>query len=133
MKSQYWKFGVVAILAVALAAVLINKHTLTQQGAQASTVQAQPLPRLLDLGSRKCIPCKMMTPVLDQLSREYRGKLAVEFVDVNQNPGAADKYRIQSIPTQIFFDIKGREFYRHEGFFPKEDILAKFREKGITF
>ena len=91
------------------------------------------LPRLLDLGAKKCIPCKMMAPLLEELAKDYKGRLDVEFIDVWENPGAAEKHGIQSIPTQIFYDADGKEFFRHVGFYPKEDILAKFKDKGITF
>jgi thioredoxin 1 len=88
-------------------------------------------PKLLDLGATKCIPCKMMVPVLDELTKEYKGKLKVEFIDVWKDRTAAEKYKIQSIPTQIFYDAKGKELYRHVGFYPKADILAKFKELGV--
>jgi thioredoxin 1 len=89
------------------------------------------LPKLLDLGAKKCIPCKMMALVLSDLKKEYKGKLAVEFIDTWENPKAAEKYKIKTIPTQILFDRKGKEFFRHEGYFPKEDILKTFRKHGI--
>jgi thioredoxin 1 len=89
------------------------------------------LPRLVDLGAGKCIPCKMMAPILEELAREYKGKLKVEFIDVWQNPEAARKYGVRVIPTQIFYDEKGEEFFRHEGFYSKEDILRKFKDQGI--
>ncbi|HQK87636.1 MAG TPA: thioredoxin family protein, partial [Acidobacteriota bacterium] len=75
----------------------------------------------------------MMAPLLEELARDYKGRMDVEFIDVWENPGAAEKYKIQSIPTQIFYDAEGNEFFRHVGFYPKEDILARFKEKGITF
>lgn len=89
------------------------------------------LPRLLDLGATKCIPCKMMVPVLDELTKEYKGKLKVEFIDVWENQAAAEKYKVQSIPTQIFFNANGKEVYRHTGFISKEDILKTFKEHNI--
>lgn len=89
------------------------------------------LPRLVDLGATKCIPCKMMAPILEELKKEYKGKLVVVFIDVWENRGEAEKYGIQSIPTQIFYDENGKEFSRHEGFFPKEDILKTFKDNGI--
>ena len=100
------------------------------------TVAPQPpkpkaLPKLVDLGATKCIPCKMMAPILEELAKEYKGKLVVEVIDVWENPGAGEGYGITSIPTQIFYDENGREFFRHVGFYPKEDILAKFEEQGI--
>jgi thioredoxin 1 len=89
------------------------------------------LPRIVDLGASKCIPCKMMVPVLEELTAEQKGKLVVEFIDVWKNQAEGEKYGIRSIPTQIFFDENGKEFFRHEGFFAKEDIIAKFKEQGI--
>ena len=91
----------------------------------------QGLPRLLDLGATKCIPCKMMAPILDELKEQYAGVFAVEFIDVWEKPAEAEKYGIESIPTQIFFDASGKELFRHEGFFSKEEILAKWKEFGV--
>jgi len=90
------------------------------------------LPRLLDLGAGKCIPCKMMAPILEELKTEYAGAMVVVFIDVWQDKDAGQKYGIQSIPTQIFYDASGKELFRHEGFFAKEEILAKWKELGIT-
>ncbi len=93
--------------------------------------QKQPLPRLVDLGATKCIPCKMMAPILDDLKRTYAGRLDVQFIDVWENPDAGKKYGISVIPTQIFYDSAGKELFRHEGFLGKEDILAKWKELGV--
>lgn len=97
---------------------------------QAKPVQAR-LPRMLELGADKCIPCKMMKPIIEELQKEYKGRLQMDFIDVWKNPGAAEKYGINTIPTQIFYDTDGKEFFRHVGFFSKEEILATFEEHGI--
>jgi len=89
------------------------------------------LPRMVDLGADKCIPCKMMAPILEQLKSEYEETLIVDFIDVWKNPDEGPKYNIKLIPTQIFFDASGKERFRHEGFFSKEDILAKWKELGV--
>jgi len=91
----------------------------------------EKLPKLIDLGAGKCIPCKMMAPILDELKTEYAGKLTVEVIDVWENPKEGEKYGISLIPTQIFYDPEGKEFQRHEGFMSKEDILATFKQKGM--
>jgi thioredoxin 1 len=96
-----------------------------------ATSSAKTLPRLVDLGAGHCIPCKEMAPILEELKNELKGKVVVEVIDLNENPSAADEYRIRVIPTQIFFSADGEELYRHEGFFPKEDILAKLTELGM--
>lgn len=102
-----------------------------QQKPTAVKKSSAKLPRLVDLGATKCIPCKMMAPILEELAKEYKGKLDVQFIDVWENQKAGQKYGIKSIPTQIFYDANGKEFFRHEGFFSKEDILAKFEAQGI--
>lgn len=91
------------------------------------------LPKLLDLGAHKCIPCKMMAPILDELKKEYTGIFEVEFIDVWQmeNIPIAEKYKIESIPTQIFLDSEGKELFRHVGFYSKENILSKWKELGL--
>lgn len=96
-----------------------------------SAPAGQILPRLVDLGAGKCIPCKMMAPILEDLKRTYVGKLDVVFIDVWENPDAGKKYGINLIPTQIFYDAAGKELYRHEGFFGQDDILAKWKELGV--
>jgi thioredoxin 1 len=53
-------------------------------------------------------------------------------VDVWENPKAGQPYGIKMIPTQIFYDAAGKELFRHEGFFSKEDILAKWKELGVN-
>ena len=95
------------------------------------TKEVKTLPRLVDLGADKCIPCKMMAPLLEELKKEYADKFRVEFYDVWKNPDVSKEYGIKLIPTQIFFDASGKELFRHEGFFSKEDILAKWKELGV--
>jgi thioredoxin 1 len=87
--------------------------------------------KLLNLGAGKCIPCKMMAPILEELKKEYAGRLEVEFIDVWQNPDAGKVYNIDIIPTQIFYDSEGQERFRHVGFFGKADILGKWKELGV--
>lgn len=102
--------------------------------AVSSTVAepAAKLPKLVDLGAKKCIPCKKMAPILDELTSEYAGIMDVEFIDVwqEENVPKAQKYGIESIPTQIFLDADGKELWRHEGFISKEDILEKLKSLG---
>lgn len=95
--------------------------------------ETKNLPRLVDLGADKCIPCKMMAPILADLKKEYAGRLEVIFIDVWKNRDAGKPYGIQIIPTQIFFSAGGKELFRHQGFFSKEDILAKWKELGFSF
>jgi thioredoxin 1 len=108
-----------------------NKIT-TENKPTPQTVEAAGLPRLVDLGADKCIPCKMMAPILQELKATYTGKLQVDFIDVWKNPDEARKSDIRIIPTQIFYDASGKELFRHEGFFSREDILSKWKEFGVN-
>ncbi len=133
------KIVVVAALILSVAAIVQikqrGKQTDAVQGLATPAVAAEPtasgLPRLVDLGADKCIPCKMMAPVLEELREQYKGRLDVVFLDVWKNPNVSKQYGIQVIPTQIFYDATGKERFRHEGFFSKDDILAKWRELGV--
>jgi thioredoxin 1 len=137
--SKTLKIGVVAGLIVAVAAIALLKQqdngTDAARGPSAPVVAAagtaSGVPRLVDLGSVTCIPCKMMAPILEELKKEYAGRLSVEFYDVVQKPEVAKKYSMKLMPTQIFFDASGKERFRHEGFFAKDDILAKWKELGV--
>ena len=97
----------------------------------ASASTAQPVPRLVDVGAGKCIPCKAMAPILEQLRTDYAGRMEVVFVDVWKAPDQADAYRIHMIPTQIFYAANGRELARHEGFMSREEILAQWKVLGV--
>jgi thioredoxin 1 len=89
------------------------------------------VPRLVDLGAGKCIPCKEMAPILAQLRTDYAGRLDVVFIDVWERPEEARAYRVVMIPTQIFYAADGREVARHEGFIDREAILAKWKALGV--
>jgi thioredoxin 1 len=128
-----------AILAAALfvftAAFLLKGSEERASAAARDQVSAPrteaPLPRLVDLGSDKCIPCKKMAPILDELRHEYGETFVVEFIDVWKDPEAGKPFGIRVIPTQVFIDAHGAERYRHEGFIGKEAILAKWEELGV--
>ena len=133
------KVAIILILAVAVGAVVVVKQTEEVEESQTDPVasavaaeQEKPIPKLLDLGADKCIPCKKMAPILDALKEEYKGQFDVVFIDVWKNPDASKKHGVRLIPTQIFFDADGQELFRHEGFYSREDILGKWKELGIT-
>ena len=100
---------------------------------QAKSGETLAPPKLVDLGAETCIPCKMMAPILEELRTEFKSRLDVVFIDVRENPDQAKEYGIKLIPTQIFYDGAGKELFRHEGFYSKEDILGKWKEFGFDF
>jgi thioredoxin 1 len=86
---------------------------------------------MVDLGAASCIPCKMMAPILDKLEKRYKGKAAVVFIDLRYDREAIQRFGIQGIPTQIFFDKAGKEVYRHMGFMSEDAIVAQLKSMGV--
>lgn len=99
----------------------------------ASSVSAAQLPKLIDLGADKCIPCIQMAPILDELKEDYAGRMEVKFIDVWKHREEAAEYGVRMIPTQIFYGADGKELYRHQGFIGREDILAQWQKLGYSF
>ncbi len=99
-----------------------------------SVIPQAPVPgmvTMVDIGAKKCIPCKMMAPIMEELEKEYHGKAAIVFIDVWENPSAGGKFGIRVIPTQIFYDASGKETLRHEGFLDKDSIVAELKKLGV--
>jgi thioredoxin 1 len=94
----------------------------------------KPLVTFIELGSVNCIPCKAMRPVMTDIETSYSGKAKVLFYDVWTKEGEpyGRQYGIKVIPTQVFLDKDGKEFFRHEGFFLASDIKQLLKEHGIA-
>ncbi len=88
-------------------------------------------PTVLDIGASSCIPCKMMKPIFEELEKEYEGKANILLLEISDYRDIANKYKVRVIPTQIFFDKNGNQYWRHEGFLSKEDIIKKLNEAGV--
>jgi thioredoxin 1 len=99
--------------------------------AAATEVPVKGMVTMIDLGAKKCIPCKMMAPILEKLEKVYAARAAVVFFDVWEDPAPAKRFGIRTIPTQIFFDKDGKEVYRHEGFLSEEEIVRRFKDMGV--
>ena len=133
MKENTKKYLILGALVVVVCGVMIAKNLKTHQqaaGMADDTVIGKGKPVLLELGSHSCVPCKKMMPILAELSIEQTA-FTVSFVDVWAAEEKSEQYNIELIPTQIFFDKDGAELFRHVGFYPKEDILKKWKELGI--
>ncbi len=92
---------------------------------------SRALPRMVDLGKTWCIPCKQMVAVLQEAELRYKGKAVIEFIDLDKRPEAAQEYKIMMIPTQIFFTADGKEFERHVGYLPFEQVEKIFTKMGV--
>jgi thioredoxin 1 len=111
--------------------------TKSGQAAMKETAKAETNSQILvtfvELGSVNCIPCKMMQPVMAEIEKEYGTQVKVVFYDVWTQAGQpyAEKYQIRAIPTQVFLDKDGKEYFRHMGFFPKADIVKVLKKQGV--
>ena len=122
--------GIIA-LSLLLIATAANAELPSATPADVSQALASGKPTVIDLGARTCIPCKKMAPILESLSAEYRGRINVLFIDVHEDQAAAKKFRVQMIPTQIFFNAQGKEVKRHIGFMDRSDILKELKAVGM--
>ena len=87
----------------------------------------------IELGSVRCIPCRKMEAVLDNIRENYSNDVKVVFYDVWTEAGKpyAKQYKIQAIPTQVFLDKDGKEYFRHVGYFPKEEVIKILKQKDV--
>ena len=128
------------VLCIGLLAVMLHAATSSDETQKNSTTQKKEEKNaigikvtFIELGSVRCIPCKKMQPVMDEIKKEYKGQVKVIFYDVWTSEGKpyAYKYKIRLIPTQVFLDKDGKEYYRHEGFFPKDELVKVLKQKGV--
>ena len=87
----------------------------------------------VELGSVKCVPCRMMQPVMKNIEGKYGSQIKVIFHDIwnEDQKKYAREYDIQVIPTQVFLDKEGKEVFRHEGYFPESEIDALLAKHGL--
>ena len=124
---------------IGLAIISAIKNRFADNSAESSLhpsdikeVPVKGMVTLLDLGADKCVPCKMMAPILEELEKAYKDKAAIVFIDVWKKPEYAKKFNIQAIPTQIFFDKDGKEVFRNTGFLDKKSIIEKMKQLGVS-
>ncbi len=131
-KSKRTAYPVLFIGVLVLLAGCIQERDITGNNGSDLPAGAEQIV-FIELGSVNCIPCKQMQPVINAIENEYKGKVKVVFYDVWTKDGKqyADKYKIRLIPTQVFLDKQGNEIFRHEGFFPKEEIEKIFENAGV--
>ena len=133
MRSYTLVAAIVFLAATAVAGAA--GYTLTQRvpdaqsGAVAGDVVQQALrlgkPVVAEFGATSCESCREMKLVLGALAREHGDRVTVVDIDLLKNTGYAARYRIQLIPTQLFFDVQGRELGRHMGKISGNEILAR--------
>jgi thioredoxin 1 len=96
-----------------------------------SDVPVKGMVTMIDLGADKCIPCKMMAPIMAKLEKVYEGRATIVFIDVWKHNEQAGRFGIRAIPTQIFYNESGMEVYRHVGFMGEKAIVDQLKKMGI--
>jgi len=118
---------------ILLSLLLLITLNLTAETAPAdTTLTTKPQITFLEFGSTTCVPCKMMEGVLEEVRIIYGDSVEVTFHNVNENRELSKEWGIKLIPTQIFLDAEGKEFHRHQGYYPTEEIVKVFAEQGLT-
>ncbi len=130
------KRKLIVALSFALLHAVIVDHVVAQSKSGAREKEPLKEPALItfiELGSVKCIPCKMMQPVMKSIEEKYGSQIDVVFYDVwtRKQSQYAQSYKIRVIPTQVFLDKKGTEVFRHEGFFPEAEIDTLLQKRGL--
>jgi len=100
-----------------------NVREVTDRTFAQEVLQSTP-PVLVDFWADWCAPCKVIAPIVEELAREYEGRLKVMKLDVDANPRTASAYRVQSIPTVLLFK-DGEPAERIVGAVPKQVIADK--------
>jgi thioredoxin 1 len=105
----------------------------TDEKSSTAAAEETYLVTFVELGSVRCIPCKMMQPIMKEIEKDYAVQVKVVFHDVWTPEGEpfAESYKIRVIPTQVFLDKEGKEYFRHEGFFPKDELIKVLQQKGV--
>ncbi|MFZ3047065.1 MAG: thioredoxin domain-containing protein [Desulfatirhabdiaceae bacterium] len=124
--------GVIRFLAAGmLILVMLMAFALSGYAADKPEIPAKGIVTMIDLGADKCVPCKMMAPILEKVKKDYEGKALIHFYDVWKDREPAVRYKIRAIPTQIFFDKEGKEVNRHEGYMSEADIVSMLKKLGV--
>lgn len=126
------KQTLLAVLALVLS-INLNQAQSTDVKSEKKEI-AKPKVTFVELGSVNCIPCKAMQPVMKSIEEKYGEQVKVVFYDVwtKDQRKYAEKYKIRLIPTQVFLDENGKEFHRHEGFYPEAEIEKILQSKGLN-
>jgi len=118
-----------------LKAMFNNNPGETKEVSQADEIlsDSEIKATFVELGSKGCIPCDKMQPILEEIEKEYQGQVEVIFHDVKTPAGKPyiEEFGVRAIPTQVFLDKDGNEYFRHLGFFPKEEVIKVLQQQGV--
>lgn len=129
MKQNTTAYALVLALLLALAPAAAFGSGLPAEVPERLPVKGQVT--FVDLGSERCPPCRAMKPTLREIADEYKGRAAIVYIDVLENHDWVREFQVYLIPTQLFFDAKGKLFLRHQGYMSKEHIQAVLARLGV--
>ena len=129
---RFDKATLVSLFILSTLFLLTNVAAVCAEPATPPEVPVKGMVTMVDLGAHSCIPCKMMVPIMENVDKKYKGKAAVIYIDVWKDQAPAKRFGVRAVPTQIFFDREGREFFRHEGFMSEPEIDKVFNEMGVS-
>ena len=102
-----------------------------EQRIDLQSMMAKQVPILLEFGKGWCRPCKYMKPILEDMAKEYGEKAMVAAVDMDANNDLVSRFGVRLMPTQVFLQPDGREFFRNEGVLEREHIRTIFAKMGV--
>jgi thioredoxin 1 len=133
MRKAFIHVAILVLLAGMLPLSCDAAGSKADEKSGAAVAEESYLVTFVELGSVRCIPCKMMQPIMKDIEKDYAGQVKVVFYDVWTPEGEpfAESYKIRVIPTQVFLDKEGKEYFRHQGFFPKDELIKILQQKGV--
>jgi thioredoxin 1 len=133
MNNHRRVLSILLIVLLSAAAMLLATSCSGDKSSPERPDTERKIVTFIELGSVNCLPCKAMQPVMEKVEAELGDQVEVVFYDVWTAEGQpfGREYGIRLIPTQIFLDADGKEYFRHEGFFPEEELYKVLEQGGV--
>jgi len=134
MRIPLKQTSIIILITIAFIVISCNQNPKSTAGAEVTKQEKTNYKvTFIELGSVRCIPCQQMQPVMKSIEEKYGKQVKVVFHDVWTETGApfAKQYGIEAIPTQVFLDKNGVEYFRHAGYFPEEELIKVLNQKGV--
>ena len=133
METRIHRKKVCVFLSLLTAAIMVCPTPFAfAESHEGDDVPVKGMVTMIDLGANKCLPCKMMAPIMEKLEKQYKGKAAIILIDIVKDYDRAKRFKFRTIPTQIFYDEAGKEVYRHVGFMSEEAIVEQLKKMGVN-
>lgn len=131
MEIKIRQFLISAFFCLLITGYITNASASEEHEEFLKNLPVKGMVTMIDLGRETCTQCKMMIPILEKLGKEYKGKAAIVFINLLEDPEQQYRFKLKALPTQIFFDPKGKEVYRHTGFMGEKAITDQLKKMGV--